>query len=386
VWLSKVVEDHPGDAESLALLGRVEKDAWLATWREDGRSPEEMRAAAAAEDALLREAIEPYVSGFQKDPGHYYSGINAVMLLHLLRHLTGAEDEDDTSRRTAMEGGVRWAIHSALAQSPKDYWARVTLGDLEVLVSEKSTIERAYKDAIAVANKDRFALDSSLQQLLLLKNLEFRPVEVDAAIKLFDSALKRLEPEKKRWTPRFVFLFSGHMIDAPDRSTPRFPADKEPVAAKAIADQLEKLGAGPDDLAMCGGACGGDLLFAETCLERGLRLEVRLPFEEPEFLQASVTFAGDGWVERFYKVKEHPKTRFLLMPNELGPLPKGSNAFARNNLWQLYTTLSWGPERVRFLCLWNRKGGDGPGGTQHMHDTVRKHSGRVYVLDTTKLW
>ena len=63
--------------------------------------------------------------------------------------------------------------------------------------------------------------------------------------------------------PKNVLLFSGHMIDAPDRQTPRFPADKEPVAAGAIADTLAKLGAGPGDLAICGGACGGDLIFAE---------------------------------------------------------------------------------------------------------------------------
>jgi hypothetical protein len=38
------------------------------------------------------------------------------------------------------------------------------------------------------------------------------------------------------------------------------------------------------------------------------------------------------------------------------------------------------------VCLWNRKGGDGAGGTQHMVETVQKYSGRVYILDTTKLW
>lgn len=30
--------------------------------------------------------------------------------------------------------------------------------------------------------------------------------------------------------PRNVVLFSGHIIDARDRQTPRFPPDKEPVA------------------------------------------------------------------------------------------------------------------------------------------------------------
>ena len=45
-----------------------------------------------------------------------------------------------------------------------------------------------------------------------------------------------------------------------------------------------------------------------------------------------------------------------------------------------------GPDKVRFICLWNRKGGDGPGGTEHMYETVQKYSGRVYVLDTNVLW
>ena len=112
------------------------------------------------------------------------------------------------------------------------------------------------------------------------------------------------------------------MIDAPDRKEPRFPADKEAIAAKAIAAKLDELKAGPDDLALCGGACGGDLLFAEACLERGARLELRLAFDEPTFLQKSVAFAGDNWVERYFKVKSNDKTRIYVMPDELGPTRK----------------------------------------------------------------
>lgn len=63
-----------------------------------------------------------------------------------------------------------------------------------------------------------------------------------------------------------------------------------------------------------------------------------------------------------------------------------ANAYARTNLWQLYSALAWGPEKVRFVCLWNRKGGDGPGGTQHMVEMAQKYSGRAYVLDTNILW
>src|ERR1700733_2746673 len=91
--------------------------------------------------------------------------------------------------------------------------------------------------------------------------------------------------------PHQVFLFSGHMIDAPGRKEPRFPADKEGVAKAAIEATLTEAGGGAGDLAICGGACGGDLLFAEACLDRGMRLELYIPFDEATFLKESVDFA-----------------------------------------------------------------------------------------------
>lgn len=382
--IEDVITDFPDDAESWAMLGRVEKDAWVDCWSGENKTPDEMRHEAEAELGILREAIEAYAAGFRKDPTHYYCGINAVTLLHLLAHLSSGDVKADT--RMEMEGGVRWAIRGALEKSPKDYWARITLADLEVLVGSKQAVDTAYKDAVAVADKDWFKLHSSRQQLALLKDLGFRPAEVETGLAVLDRALNRLNPPDKIWTPRQVFLFSGHMIDAPDRPEPRFPANKESIAAATIRTRLDELGAGPEDLALCGGASGGDLLFAEACLARGLKLELRLAFDEPTFLQKSVAFAPGDWTDRYFRVKGHENTRTLEMPEELGPLPKGTHAFARANLWQLYTALAWGPERVRFLCLWNRKGGDGPGGTQHMYETVQQFSGRVYVIDTTSLW
>ena len=383
-WLEKVVEDHPDDAESWALLGRVKKDDWISRWRIDGKSLEQKRLDAMADEGVLREAIDAYVTGFQKDPAHYYSGINAVTLWHLRRHLS-AENPDSIDSE-GIDGGVRWAARTASKRKPKEYWPRVTLAELEVLTNDKGAVQSAYKNAVAVADNDWFSLNSSREQLLLLKDLEFRPDEVNAAVQVVERELNRIAEPKKKWSPKQVFIFSGHMIDAPNRKEPRFPADKEQIAAAAIAAKLDELKAGQGDLAFCGGACGGDMLFAEACLERGVRLDVRLPFDEPTFLQNSVTFAGDGWVDRYYKMKSDEKTRIYVMPDELGPTPKSVNPYARNNLWQLYTALAWGPDKVRFVCLWNRKGGDGAGGTEHMVETVQKYSGRVYILDTTKLW
>lgn len=223
----------------------------------------------------------------------------------------------------------------------------------------------------------------SRRQLEILRDLGFRPAAVGTVSAIFDKAAAEL---KAPWEPRRILLFSGHMIDAPDRPEPRFPPDKEAIAARAITERLSPLGAGPEDLGLSGGACGGDLLFAEAALKLGLRLEIRIPFPEPTFLQKSVTFAGDEWRDRFYAVRNNPLTRLLVMPDELGPTPENVNPYERNNLWQLYTALAWGPDKVNFFCLWDRKGGDGPGGTKHMYEAVRKRSGHAYVLDTTKLF
>ncbi|MDQ3196036.1 MAG: hypothetical protein M3Q32_06605 [Pseudomonadota bacterium] len=185
--------------------------------------------------------------------------------------------------------------------------------------------------------------------------------------------------------PRKVFLFSGHMIDAPDRAEPRFPPDKESGAAQAIAQKLDELDAGNDDLAICSGACGGDLLFAEACLERGLRLELHLPFDVPRFIEESVVFAGASWRDRFMKVCRHAHASLLVMTDETEPAASDLNPFERNNLWMLSTALQYGADKLHFICLWNRQSGDGAGGAQHMVETVKKVSGHVHILDTNLL-
>ncbi len=219
--------------------------------------------------------------------------------------------------------------------------------------------------------------------LLLAEEAPARTFEIEAR-RAAEQAAAELQSLETR--PRQVFLFSGHMIDKPDRPEPRFPADKEPAAAAAIGAQLDALNAGGEDLVICSGACGGDLLFAEACLERGLRLEVYLPFEVEKFLETSVDFAGDGWRERFFAVTQHQRSRLFIMPDELGPTPEGGDPYSRVNLWMLFTAQAWGADKTRFICLWNGLAGDGPGGTKHLIDAVRERAGQVYILDTTKLW
>jgi hypothetical protein len=174
------------------------------------------------------------------------------------------------------------------------------------------------------------------------------------------------------------------MIDHPERREPRFPASMTQTVAEAIAAKLDELAVGRHDLAICGGACGGDLLFAEAALARGCRVQLHLQFNEPAFLQASVAFAGEHWIDRYHSVRNHPLTRLLIQPDELGPPARGLNPYVRNNLWQLYTALACGADALRFVALWDGLESPNPGGTQNMIDIVHAHDGQVITLAREK--
>jgi hypothetical protein len=163
---------------------------------------------------------------------------------------------------------------------------------------------------------------------------------------------------------------------------PRFPRTKIGAAAARIRAALDEVGAGSGDFGLCGGASGGDLLFAEACLDLGMRVQLHLARAENEFLAESVTFADPDrrWERSFIRVKENPGTMILVMPEELGPTPKGVSVHDRCNRWILYTALSQGLSRASFITLWNAEPGDGPGGTQNMVELMRKLTGRQPII------
>ena len=378
----KVLELYPKDQETWTLLGRVDKDVWVAAWRKPGKTPAQMRDDAVYEDALLRAAIDSYATSYRSNPSHYYSGINALTLMHLHRYLTNDPRYD--REMNTMAGAVRFAAESKPDESQR-FWSNATVGDLEVLVGTPDTVRAAYKEAIAKDDKDWFALNSCRTQLELLRDLDFRPEHVDTGIATFERALQKMAKPEDRWKPRQVFLFSGHMIDAPGRQPPRFPAEKESVAAQKIAEALDKLGAGPEDLALTQGACGGDLLFTEACQQRRVPVQWLQPLDEPEFIQRSVVCSGEAWRDRYLAAKAKLKTTIRTAPEQLGPPPQGVDPFERCNLWLLYTALSYGIDKVRFFCLWDGGGGDGSGGTAHMYNEVKRRTGQVTWIDSRSL-
>jgi hypothetical protein len=171
--------------------------------------------------------------------------------------------------------------------------------------------------------------------------------------------------------PRKVLLFSGHMIDSPNRKESRFPADKEPIAAEAIGDLLDQIAVERGDLAICGGACGGDLLFAEAALARGLSIAIYLPFEEDRFLAESVDFADADWRSRYFAAKS--QAAFHIASEELGPLKADGKSFRTQQCVDAAGGHGVRRRKGRFHLPVERIGGDGPGGTQHLMQEVQKN-------------
>jgi tetratricopeptide (TPR) repeat protein len=398
VKLERLLADEPHNIEAIAYLGRIYKDMWSNEWITIADEQERHQKAYKTAYWLIK-AINTYLSGYHWDQNHSYSGVNALTLSVLLDSLADRFDRDNDpeieiirQQLNLLKGAVQFTLESQAQRHSGDFWIYISLADLAVcLAKDPKAVNRAYQKALTLAGQNRFALRSSLAQLQLFKSLGFRPEHVGAGTTVLQEELHRLEQEEKEpekpgsGNERNVFLFSGHMIDRPDRPEPRFPPAMEPEARQRIEKALDKLNADANDIAIVpGAACGGDIIFIEACLERQMKVEVYLPSAEADFIRESVRLAGDDWVARFYKIRTHPNVTFQLQFDRVGPLPEGDNPYERNNRWALYSALIYGIDKVRLIALWDGKGGDGPGGTGHMVQEVRRLGGLAEHLNTTK--
>jgi hypothetical protein len=165
-----------------------------------------------------------------------------------------------------------------------------------------------------------------------------------------------------------ALLFTGHMIDRPDRKQPRFPASAEGRVRNAIREAISAVRwTNPGStIALAGGASGGDLLFHECCEELGIPSRVLLPMPPREFEAASVAPAGPVWVERFRALLERAgPDRIQVMKRGTGLIEGDTaNVWERATLWMIEEAMSISAEQA-LLALWDGKAGDGPGGTAH---------------------
>jgi hypothetical protein len=197
------------------------------------------------------------------------------------------------------------------------------------------------------------------------------------------------ETSSARWSFGLALIFTGHMIDRPGRSEPRFPAQAETRARAAIREAVvssASLHPG-STIGLAGGASGGDLLFHEVCAELGIETQVLLSLPPGEFVVESVTPAGPGWERRFYELLAGRGPQNVKVLSARDGLIEGetTNIWQRANLWILEEALALAPTRT-LLALWDGKPGDGLGGTEHFVRVAKRLGVRVApVIEMQKL-
>jgi hypothetical protein len=328
------------DGETMGLLARTHKDLGLAAT--DGEVREHHLAAA----------FEIYASGYRESDRcgavaeAYYTGINAATMAFLRGHILHA-------REIAAE--VEKLCRQALQESSADaYWPQATLAEAALIIGDQELARKRYAAAALLAGTRYGDLSSTRHQARLL--LEHQGQSTD----WLDSAM-RIPP---------VLVYTGHMIDLPGRSQPRFPPEMESKVRAEIRRRLERL----EPVAAYGSAaCGADILCLECVQELGGELHIVLPFPAEQFLTESVDIRHDRhWRDRFEQLLESANEVLVISEQ---PPPSGTSTFEYANLTmtglarlraQMLDT------RLQGLAVWDGTGAGDEGGTGSMVSMWRR--------------
>jgi hypothetical protein len=403
VHMLNVAELYKDDTEAHGILGRVYKDLWRLEWR-DLETLKERQQTAVLTSGQLASAIHSYDLATRKH-FDYYNGINVVSFLKLLEHLKNVTGKKPVDPRIndleSLIYLVRFASQNTLdccVQGAADaVWAAATLAELALVTGDGEKARELYGQA-AYGTNDYFQVNSMLEQVHLFESLGFYPDAVAPVKEDLEQRCRSLEKKiggLKKSEPRFqkVVLACGHMIDLPDRVAKglgeRFPSGKEDVVRGRIAERLDVWGVGAHDLAICGGARGTDILFAELCADRGAEVWLFLALPEAEFLEASVRLADSNWEDRFFALRRREGVKIFLQRERLKSPPQPAQVFARNNLWMINTARveANDPNNLYALLVWDEKPtGDGPGGTSDFAVRVKTLGGHLApIINPTKL-
>jgi tetratricopeptide (TPR) repeat protein len=239
----------------LSLRGRLWKDAYL-------RSPDSPRATA-----LAARARDEYLANYARDHDPF-PGINAATLSCVLGDRAQAQ-------RLAKEVVDTLATQAA----PRTFWDIATAGEAQLLLGQFDKARESYAAANRAAASDAGSIATMRRQVNLLARALPEAREIARALPVPD-----------------VVAFAGHMIDASDRSVPRFPPALVPAVHAELREYLARL---HKPIVYASAACGADLIFIEAALERGAEVNVVLPFDRDDFLRTSVVVGGDEWIGRF---------------------------------------------------------------------------------------
>jgi class 3 adenylate cyclase len=341
--LTELYTEGHRDEETLGILARTHKD--LAS-----------EAAEAAETQHHhRRAYEYYRQAYDASGG-YWSGINAATLALLL----GDSAQAQVIAREVIDQCSAKLKH---AQESDKYWLLSTLAEAELVLRNWSAAQHWYGKAVEIGFGNWGNLQSTKRNALLLA----RHWALD------HTALDQL------FNIPSVVVFTGHMIDRPDRAPPRFPPRLEQAVKESIRQRLHQLNAG---FAYASAACGADILFHEVMLERNGECHVVLPYPKELFIKDSVDYVGDsGWIRRF----ENVLSRSVEVLEASGQTTRpGAVLYEFANL-MLHGLAAMKAEQLQTtlvpMAVWDGKAGDGGGGTGATVEYWRRRGLEVEVID-----
>jgi class 3 adenylate cyclase/tetratricopeptide (TPR) repeat protein len=342
--LSGLVEMGHKDEETLGLLGRVYKDMWLLS----GENLENSE--------FLRKSRDLYLEAFRRNKG-YYSGINAASMSLMLG------DFELTEKLAKVV--LKLCIDLMKETETRDYWGLATLGEGFLLLKKFKEAIRYYGLARKKGGKNVSYLASTKKQLRLLSRFMDIPDEVPGILDI---------------PP--IIAFTGHMIDSPGRKTPRFPAGLEHRVRDALSAALDKFNPG---IGYSSAACGSDILFLELMQERKAETNVVLPFEYDDFLNVSVSFAGEQWKTRAQSVLERSSQRVQATEGKyLGDdlLFDYANHVIMGKALLRSSVLETDPV---LLAVWDPGSKAATGGTSDFVRTWESKHLPVHIIDITKI-
>ena len=266
--LARLADEGHGDAETLGMLARTHKDLALSAKDARARSlhlTSGFRLYARAFDHARRDGA---------DAAAYYAGINAATMAVLRGQFDRARALARDVRRICQRADPVGEDESSR------YWREATLGEAALVLGEADVATVHYRRAAELGGARFGDISSTRRQFRLLA----------ASLPACDAA----PAEALRVPP--VLVFTGNMIDRPERHTPRFPPAVETAVQAQVAERLATL----RPLAVYGSAaCGADLLCLEAARELGCETHIVLPFPASQFRHSSVDFARGSWGERF---------------------------------------------------------------------------------------
>jgi tetratricopeptide (TPR) repeat protein len=382
--MTQLTSRYEGEPEAQGILGRVYKDHWRSSWR-DGTSLADRRVLAMRALVRAKDAIRCYGRTLEVHPGQYYTGVNVVGLVRLVEFLAQDSgqaipeiDLGEWADIAAVITLVEKTARAKLAAARREWgtgvycddliWAEATLGEVALVSGRAEDALKHYTDALIHTRCTAFQAESMVSQLTLYSELGFQEQSIQAVMRIAtETHPSVLDQIRSPWAK--VILFHGHMIDEPDRATPRFPAEAVADVRNQIERQLDEWGVGPGHLALCGGACGSDILFAEACLARKATVRLMIPLPPEEFIAGSVERPTGDWVARFNALAN--SSELAVQPDRLGPCPEWHDKWERNVRWLNATAAAESePGGLYALFVWDGASGDGPGGTASAYEAT----------------